>query len=306
MGKVKILVIGGTGYIGRKLIDKLLSMKDSFIIHSTYYSNRVEFRENVYYFKCDLTDIDSIKNTLTDDYDYVINLSGYVNHSLFSEGGISVINTHLIGLLNLTGILSRKNLKKFVHIGTSDEYGDNLNYKYEINRENPISPYSFSKTASSYFLQMLRNSENFPAIVLRLFLVYGPEQDENRFIPYLIKNCIKNNNVNLTECNQVRDFTYIDDIVNGILLATFSPEKLDENIVFNLASGSPIKLKELAMLIQKKIGSGNLIFGSKPYRNNESMHLVADINKFKSKFNWSPEIGIEVGIDMAIKSFLYS
>ena len=304
MGKVKILVIGGTGYIGRKLIDKLLSMKDSFIIHSTYYCNKGEFRENVIYFKCDLTNIESIKNTLTEDYDYVINLSGYVNHTLFSEGGISVINTHLIGLLNLTEILSRKNLKKFVQIGSSDEYGDDLIYKNEIKKENPISPYSFSKTASSYFLQMLKNSENFPAIVLRLFLVYGPEQDENRFIPYLIKSCINNNNVNLTECNQVRDFAFIDDIVNGILLATFSSEKLDENIVFNLASGSPIKLKELAILIQKKIGGGNLIFGSKPYRNNESMHLVADINKFKSKFNWSPEIDIEVGIDLAIKSFL--
>jgi nucleoside-diphosphate-sugar epimerase len=139
VGKVKILVIGGTGYIGRKLIDKLLSMKDSFIIHSTYYCNKGEFRENVIYFKCDLTNIESIKNTLTEDYDYVINLSGYVNHTLFSEGGISVINTHLIGLLNLTEILSRKNLKKFVQIGSSDEYGDDLNYKNEIKKENPIS-----------------------------------------------------------------------------------------------------------------------------------------------------------------------
>jgi len=304
MEEVKILIIGGTGYIGRKLIEYIKINYSKFIIHSIYFQNKSHQFKDVKYLKCDITNLESLTNVLTEDYDYVINMAGYVDHRLINEGGFQIIDSHLIGLMNIIKTLSNKKLKKFIQIGSSDEYNDNHLFKDENSKENPISPYSFSKTASTYFLQMLKNSENFPVVVLRLFLVYGPDQDPNRFIPYIIENCIRNNKVEMTMCEQERDFTYIDDILNGIMLATLSESKITDNIVFNLASGVPIQINKVANLIYENVRKGELLFGKKNYRKSESMRLVANNTKFKLHFNWKPLIGIEEGLLKTINSYL--
>ena len=125
-------------------------------------------------------------------FDYVINLGGYINHANFSNGGSEVYDVHFNGVRNLVDCLNKSNLKGFVQIGSSDEYGNNSAPQLETQREAPISPYSCAKVASTYFLQTLYKTEKFPAVILRPFLVYGPGQGEERFIPQIIKGCLNN------------------------------------------------------------------------------------------------------------------
>ena len=73
-------------------------------------------------------------------------------------------------------------------------------------REQPISPYSLAKVASTHFLQMLQRTEGFPAVVLRLFLTYGPHQDNRRFLPQIIQACLRDDEFAVSDGHQLRDF----------------------------------------------------------------------------------------------------
>ena len=294
----KILILGSTGFLGRSLISYILKNYNYFEIDAVYFTNPGLFlQNNVNYIQCDLTSFTDVKNKLSSDYQYVFNFSGYVNHSSFLNGGFHVIQNHLFSLFNITSVISRKRLKKFIQIGSSDEYGIQNNFQVESDFKDPSTPYAFSKLAGTQFLKMLQKSENFPFVNLRLFLVYGPGQDVNRFVPFVINKCIRNQEVDLTKCEQFRDFLFIDDLLKGILLAAFNPNKSN---VYNLASGMGTNLKDLAEKIHKIIGKGQLNFGSKEYRENESMSLIADSTLFKNEFNWKPNITLEDGLKQTI------
>ena len=122
---------------------------------------------------------------------------------MISNGGFPIIQSQLNLLNNLVSIFNVKELIRFVQIGSSDEYGLNKSPQIETCREDPISPYSLAKVINTHYLQMLNKTENFPAVILRLFLVYGPRQKMNRLIPYVIKSCIQNKNFTLLRSNRV-------------------------------------------------------------------------------------------------------
>ena len=178
------LVIGGHGFIGSHLVRKLIHLgadvtvayhKNANIIDGLNYSAT----------QINLSDQSSIKLDRL-KYDYIFNLGGYIEHSKLSKQGRSVINVHYDGLLNLLSVLDNSNLKGFVQVGSSDEYGDQPSPQNEDMRESPISPYSCAKSASTHLVQMLAKTENFPGTVLRFFLVYGPGQSASRFLPKII------------------------------------------------------------------------------------------------------------------------
>ena len=123
-----------------------------------------------------------------------------------------------------------------------------------MQREQPISPYSFAKTASTHFLEMLNRSESFPSCNMRLFLVYGPGQKNNRFIPQIIRGCLEDKNFPVSHGEQLRDFCYIDDIVNALLKALTSEKVLGKT--YNLASGNPISIRDIISMIQSLIKRG--------------------------------------------------
>ena len=89
--------------------------------------------------------------------------------------------------MNLLLSLKQRKLKRYLHIGTCDEYGANFSPIKENSREDPITSYAFAKLASVNLLIMLNKTENFPAAVIRLFLVYGPHQKNDRLIPQFLK-----------------------------------------------------------------------------------------------------------------------
>ena len=295
-----LLIVGGTGFIGRNMAKEAVNR--GFQVSIVSKNDCPEFRrlKGVVYITADVVDKVKLSEVLKDkSFHYVINLGGYVNHVNYFDGGDEVFKVHFDGTKNLVSCIDKSNLKSFVQIGSSDEYGDNVAPQNESQRESPISPYSFAKVASTHFLQMLHKTEGFPAVVLRPFLVYGPGRDDNRFIPQIIQGCINDEEFPTSDGEQLRDFCYIDDIVDVILLALTDKKTYGE--VINIASGVSISIKDVILLIKSLVGSGKPQFGLVLYRAGENMELYADISKAKEILGWSAQVDMTTGLDRTIK-----
>jgi len=249
-----------------------------------------------------MTDSSLVKKYLDKDFDYVVNLGGYINHKLFKDGGRNLIDKHFITIQNLVEVLPRNKLKRFVQIGSSDEYGNVPAPQFEELREQPISPYSLAKTASTHFLQMLYRTENFPAVTLRLFLTYGPGQDSGRFLPQIIRGCLDDAVFPTSAGEQLRDFCYVDDIVRGIFQALMLTVATGE--VFNIASGEAVSIHAMIEKICALTDSGKPQYGKIPYRPGENMSLFASVSKAKKVLQWKPLISLEEGLTKTINSFV--
>ena len=218
--KEKLLIVGGTGFIGFHLAKE--GIKKGFEVYSISKNPPIDKRclSEVVYIHLDLLNKENLANYIKNlEINYVVNSMGYVDHRLFKNGGDEVYQNHFSSTKNLINCLNKKNLKCFLHLGSSDEYGSNPSPQLEELRESPISPYSFAKVSTSHMLQMLYRTEDFPSIILRLFLVYGPNQNKERFIPHIIKESLKNKDYLVSPGEQIRDFCYIDDVVEAIFIA---------------------------------------------------------------------------------------
>ena len=298
----KLLVVGGTGFIGHHVAKQGIYSGFKVFSISKNPPNPDRLVKGVEYFYIDLLDLKKLKDFFCDkEIDFIVNTVGYIDHTLFKSGGDYIFDNHFTTTKNLINSINRDYLKCFIHLGSSDEYGENPSPQKEDLRESPISPYSFAKVSICHLLQMLERTENFPAIILRLFLVYGPSQNEKRLLPNLIKNCIKGKSIPVTLGEQIRDFCYVEDVVRAIFLI-FKKRNIKGNVI-NIASGEPIELKKIISLVRDLIGKGHPLFGALEYRKKESMSLYADISKAKKLLNWEPKYSLEKGLIETINWF---
>lgn len=297
MTEKRLLVVGGTGFIGSHVCKK--ARNQGFSVHSFSQKGACNPIPGVKYRFGDITDLESTRRALSEQcYGYVINCSGYIDHRLFRNGGRNLIEAHFSGVQNLVMALDSSSLLRFVQLGSSDEYGLAPAPQRESYRESPISPYSLSKVATTHLLQMLWRTESFPATVLRLFLTYGPGQDQGRFIPQIVMGCLQEKKFALSEGRQIRDFCFIDDVVDGIMLSLELQAALGE--VINLSSGTPVTIRSVVDEVQKIIGTGIPQYGQIPYRPGENMELYADTGKAKDILNWRPKISLNAGLRRTI------
>lgn len=299
-GSDKILVVGGTGFIGKHLVQRCLREASgvSVLGLSERYSCRAakSGAEEMY---VDIREKAALGNALAGkSYDYIFNLGGYIDHLPYFKGGRKVIDAHCFGLMNLLDCIDHDQLKGFVQIGSSDEYGCSSAPQKETIREMPISPYSLAKTTSSRFIKMLSDTEGFPGVVLRPFLVYGPGQNDKRFLPKIIKACLRNEEFKTSEGKQFRDFCYVEDVVDAMIKAVLTPEAKGQ--IINIASGIPVSIKEMIEYVIKLTGGGKPIWGAHPYRTGENMDLYADIALASELLGWKASTSLDDGLRKTI------
>ena len=298
--KNKILIPGGTGFIGYHLA--LFCQKKGWIVHSLSKSRPKNKRKilGIKYIYCDVRNKNLLKKKLDSYYDYIVNLSGYVDHS----NKRSITKTHFEGCKNLVYNFKNKKPKKFVQIGSSIEYGKQKSPQYEssIRKINTMSTYGNAKLASTFFLLSLFKKKSFPSTIIRLYLVYGPNQDDNRVIPFVINNCIKGKKFNCSPGNQLRDFTFIDDVIKAIY-KTLKIKKTNGHLI-NIGFGKPKKLRNLIKMIVKYVGKGEPVFSKLNFRSDELIKLYPNTLKAKKILKWKPKISIEAGLKKTIKFYL--
>ncbi len=298
----RILIAGGTGFIGSHVVEAALRMGLE-VVALTHtrgnFSHSFPGAEHARILRADLSDRAGLKELLGgESFDYAVNCAGSIDHTLFSKGGRAVIEGHLFGLMNLVAALDRGQLKGFAQLGSSDECGGASAPQRETLREAPISPYSFAKAAGTHFLEMLHRSEGFPAVVLRLFLTYGPGQNDQRFIPQIVKGCMANSAFPVSAGEQLRDFCYVADIARGVLDALACPAAMGRTI--HLASGVPVSIRAFIERIRARLGKGRPEFGRIAYRPGENMALHADTTLARELLGWHPEVSLEEGLERTI------
>ena len=296
----KILIIGGTGFLGHKLALKCLKNNFQVFSLSRKKPKKERFLKNVKYLYVNISNNKKLKNTIKFIPDYVVNFGGDVDHH-----GKNTLSSHYKGCKNLANIFKEKKIKKFIQIGSSVEYADKKSphSEHEINiKVNKLkSIYAKAKLSSTNYLINLFKKEKFPTIIFRPYLIYGPGQETNRLIPFVIKNCFKDKIFPCSNGKQYRDFIYIDDAIDVIFKSLKGKKGIGE--IFNLCSGKPIRVKEIIKFVQKKIKRGKPEFGSIPLRKDEVMKFYGNPKKIRNFFNWKHKINIEKGLTQTIKFY---
>ena len=144
-----------------------------------------------------------------------------------------------------------KNIKLFLQIGSSLEYGKQKPPHHERMNCYPTATYGKSKLKIYKLYNSSSKNIIFLYVILRLYQIYGPNQSVNRLIPIVIKSCLQNKKFKCSSGIQIRDFLYVDDLVNLINKIIFSSKKLSG--IFNVGSRNPVQVKNVIKLIRKKI-----------------------------------------------------
>lgn len=290
----KILIVGGTGFIGYFLAKKCIRKNWKVTSISTKKPKIFRKIKNVKYLLCDITNKKKLDKILKNkNFNFVVNLGGYVDHSK----KIKTFNSHYYGCKNLANIFLKKKINKFVQIGSSVEYGhlkSPQKEKYNPNVKTLKSIYGKAKLMASNLLMQYHKKFNFPVVVLRLYLTYGPKQDINRFIPIIIYSCVKKINFPCSTGSQYRDFIYIDDLTDAIIKSLLSKKLIGE--ILNIGTGKPKKLKDIIIFLTKTLRGGKPIFGKIKIRKDEIKNLYPDVKKMKKLIKWYPRTEFRNGL----------
>ncbi len=212
-----------------------------------------------------------------------------------------MIETNLTGTINLLNALKLVPYESFILISTSEVYGGEI-VKTPFREEDsfvPASPYSLSKYCAEVALKTYSEIYSKPFTILRLFNFFGKNMPKSFFIPQLLEKLLNNEDFDMTEGKQKRDFIYLNDVLEAMILAN-SPKAY--NNVFNVCSGNGKSIKELALEIKGHFKSeSNINFGAIPYRENEVWDMTGDCGKIKDRLGWQPKFSFIQGLQELIK-----
>jgi len=295
--KMNILIVGGTGFIGYHLAK--ISLKKGWKVTSISSKKppKKRYISKVKYIICDVSNKKSLKKSIRKYFHYVVNLSGYVDHSNKKK----TLSSHYIGCKNLAEIFLKKKPFSFVQMGSSTEYGNLQSPQKENGKCNPRSIYGKAKLLASNYLINLYKNKNFPATILRLYLAYGPKQDFNRFLPIIINGCLKNKKFPCSEGKQIRDFIHVKDVVNLIMKSLTNKNAIGQ--IINAGSGKPQKLKKIIQRVRKLSNGGYPQFGKIKLRKDEILKIYPNIKKAKILIKWKPKIQFKKGLKDTIKFY---
>ena len=294
--KTKILILGGTGFIGYHLLKKCIRKGWDVTSISKNYPNKNKFIRRVNYKNINL---ENFKNfiILEKNYDYIVNASGYINNNdklNYKDHNFKIVK-------NIFLYFKNTNIKAFVNIGTSAEYGGIKSLQNEKLICKPQSKYGKDKLKSTIFLINAFKKFKFPSIIFRTYQVYGPLQEANRLIPIAAKACFFDKKFNCSDGNLTRDFIYIDDLVEAIIKALKNQQAKGQ--IFNLGSGKKISLKYIVSSIRNFYKKGSPIYGKIKLRKDEKIKVFPSINRSKKILKWQPKISIQSGLTKTIQYY---
>jgi len=299
------LVTGVAGFIGSHLADKLLSQGhivigiDNF---DNFYAKDIKVKnislavqnKNFSFFEKDITNIESLFQ-ITSKIDCVIHLAAKagVRPSILNPQSYQEVN--IKGTQNILDFVKKRDIPKIVFASSSSIYGVNPNYpwKESDNDLKPISPYASTKMAGELMGHVYSHLYGISFIGLRFFTVYGPRQRPDLAIHKFAKAIISGKPIPFFgDGNTLRDYTYIDDIISGIIGAINYKTKFD---IFNLGNTSPINLKELITVLEETIQK-KAIIEHLPMQDGDVPITYADISKAAQYLKYKPQTAIVDGV----------
>lgn len=304
---MKILVTGGSGFIGSTLCDKLVEHGD-YVVNldnfNNYYDPRIKW-ENIQgvlnsprykLYVGDTRDPKILSQIFENEKpETVVHLAAMAGVRNSLKDPIEYVDVDVKGTVNLLEFARKYEIKKFVFGSSSSVYGKNTKvpFKEDDLLEGQVSPYAASKRAGEIYCQTYSEMYNMKISCLRFFTVYGPRQRPEEAIHLFTKLISEGKAIPVFgDGTSRRDYTYIDDVVDGIIKAIEKDYKFE---IFNIGNSDTISLSDLIKLLENTIGK-KAIIDRKPFQLGDVQITYADISKSKKLLGYNPKTKIEEGV----------
>ena len=308
------LITGCAGFIGSNLIDKLLENKDIKLIGidnlNNFYDKAIKEKnikdalknKNFVFIKDDLLNTESL-NKIFESYniDIVIHLAGYGGVRPSIDNPKLYIDNNIIATLNILECMKKYEVKNIIFASSSSVYGNSKEsiFTETLKVSEPISPYAMTKIACEELLFTYHKLYNIDVIALRFFTVYGRRQRPDLAIHKFTKLIFEEKPIPVFgDGSTKRDYTYIDDIIGGIISAINYEDKNYYQII-NLGGGEPVSLEEMIEVLENTIGK-KAIIERKSMQKGDVIKTVADITKARKLLNFYPSTKFKDGIKLFI------
>ncbi len=309
--KKKVLVTGAGGFIGSHLTEGLVRLGADVKAFIRYNSRSDEgnikllpndIRNKIHIYRGEIRELETIREAIK-GIDIVFNLAALIGIPYSYEHPQEVIETNVIGTLNVLIAARDEKVERLIQTSTSEVYGSAL--YTPIDEKHPLqpqSPYSASKISSDAISLSFYYSFGLPVSIIRPFNAYGPRQSARAVIPTIIMQILTRDKVLLGSIKPKRDLTYVLDTVEGFIKTAESQKAIGE--VMNIGSGEDISIGELTKKIMMIMGKDVKVqVDKKRVRpiNSEVKRLCADNSRAAKILGWKPKVSLDNGLSRTIE-----
>ena len=329
---MKILVTGSAGFIGSALTLRLLERGDEIIgvdNHNDYYNQKLKedrlkrqlIHPKYVHKRIDLSDRSSIEEIFREyKPQRVVNLAAQAGVRYSIKNPFAYISSNLVGFVNILESCRYNNVEHLVYASSSSVYGANTLIPFSVhhNVDHPLSLYAATKKANELMAHTYSHLYNIPTTGLRFFNVYGPWDRPDMSLQKFAQAIIKGDTIKIfNHGKHTRDFTYIDDVVEGILRVLDDPPTHNSNWdsrnpdpatssapwrIYNIGNSNSVNLMDYINKLEKALGKeANKDF--LPLQPGDLPDTWADVEDLAEEFNYRPATGIDVGIEKFVSWF---
>jgi len=322
---MKFLVTGSAGFIGSALSLSLLSRGDEVVgidNHNNYYDVKLKearlarhLNHSLYtHIKADIEDKDSIDNIFSEHlFDGVINLAAQAGVRYSIENPLAYINSNILGFCNILEGCRHHNINHLVYASSSSVYGSNTKVPFSIhdNVDHPLSLYAATKKANELMAHTYSNLYGLPTTGLRFFTVYGPWGRPDMALFKFTDAIVNNEKLPVFNYGKHRrDFTYIDDIVEGIVRVLDRPASSNKQWsgdtpdpgsshcpwrIYNIGNSSPVELLDYIEAIEDALGK-KAKKDFLPLQPGDVPDTYADTSNLENELGYKPSMNIQDGV----------
>ena len=333
---MRILVTGAAGFIGFHLCRLLLENEENEVVGldnlNDYYdvklkhdrldvlgiknAQNLDFRDTAAsvsntkfkFVKLDLQDADALDQLFREhQFDVVCNLAAQAGVRYSIEAPRKYIESNILGFLNILESCKTFNVDKMVYASSSSVYGNGQNIPFSVdeNVDHPESVYAATKKSNELMAHVYSSMYGLKTIGLRFFTVYGPYGRPDMAVYLFTDAILRNQPIKVfNEGNLSRDFTYIDDIVNGVARIIKTDALVDQSRyqLYNIGNSQPVQLSDFINEIESATGkSAEKIM--MPMQAGDVYKTWADVNGLINNFGYKPETTVKNGIQNYVKWF---
>lgn len=308
----KILITGAAGFIGSNLTEYLLKYNNICILidnFNDYYSGKekqlqsilkaYDEKKDYMLIKGDLLN-KAIFNDLDNNIEIIIHLAAQAGVRYSIENASEVANNNITSTINIFEYAKRKNIEKIIFSSSSSVYGNPIYTPVdEKHPKNPISPYAVSKLCCENYADYYYREYDLPITSLRFYTVFGPNGRPDMAIRKFFDLILRDQTISIYgDGEQMRDFTYVSNILDGLILAAENEKANGE--VFNLGCSDPIKVNDLVDKMYKIANKQKNIRYTEKKKGDVKI-TYSDINKARRILGYTPKIHIDEGLEKTYK-----
>ena len=327
---MKILLTGSAGFIGSTLSKKLLDRGDEITgidNHNDYYDpkikddrvERLKKYSNYQHYKTDINDNDKLNKIFkTNKFQKVVNLAAQAGVRYSIENPLAYINSNIVGFAHILENCRYNKIEHLVYASTSSVYGANTKMPFSEHDSvnHPLSVYAATKKSNELMAHTYSYLYQLPTTGLRFFTVYGPWGRPDMALFKFTKAILDEKPIDVfNNGNHTRDFTYIDDIVEGIVKTLDNPTTGNKNWnsknpdpatsiapwqIFNIGNNQPVQLMDYIRALEKTLGKKAKV-NFLPLQPGDVQDTYANVDNLKEKFNYKPSTSVINGVTNFIK-----